>query len=193
MSMLSWCLSVFVAGITLLPATAQQVETFSSNSSKDNRTFALVRDKTLSVNGSWHGTSLVQSYAHAHPGHYIVFEEKGALYKLDDATSLETVERAYAPMAPLEARQRELEAEQKPLEEQQKKLNAQQQAAQGNPEEQGRIAGEQGRIGQQQGEIGRKQGEIGRQQGEIGRAFYNRVTSLIDTCLAENTCHRVQQ
>lgn len=130
--------ALFLASaLPLVPLASQQVDTFSSG---DNRTFALVRDKVVNANGSWHGVSTLQTYAHAHPGHYIVFEHNGALYRLDDSKSLDEAERTLAPMAALDARQRELDAQQKPLAEQQRALDAQQKAAEGNPAEQGALA-----------------------------------------------------
>lgn len=188
MSSLRCRLSLALAfGLPLAPLAAGQIDTVSG----DVRNFVFVHDKTVAVNGSWSAASQLQTYAHTHPGRYIVFEQKGALYRLEDPRALDEVEKIYAPMAALDAQQKELGEQGKPLAEQQRLLAAQQKAAVGNPAEQGRIGAEQGRIGRQQGELGSKQGEIGRQQGAIGRAFYTRVLSLIDACLAANTCRQV--
>lgn len=176
-----------------LAAEAQQHGVYiSDNDSSSNRAFALVNGSEVMLNGAWDNEGgQVSRYAHAHPGHYIVFAEGGQLHRLDDPARISEAEQAYAPMVPLNARQHELALQQKPLADQQRALAEKQRAARGNPEEQGRIGQEQGRLGEQQGAIGEKQGEIGRQQGEIGRAFYNKVQGMLTTCLANNSCPRV--
>ncbi len=156
-----------------------------------HRSFALVSGSSVMLNGAWEDGSPLNLYAHAHQGHYIVFWQEGTLHRLDTPARIADIERDYAPMAPLAARQKELAARQKPFAEQQKTLAAQQRAAAGNPAEQGRIGGEQGKIGQLQGDIGRQQGEIGRQQGEIGRAVYAKVQTMLDGCLADRSCPAV--
>ncbi len=157
----------------------------------EHRSFAFVSGSAVMLNGSWEDGSPLQIYAHAHTGHYIVFWQDGILHRLDAPARIEEIEREYAPMAPLEARQKELAARQKPFAEQQKALAARQKAAQGDPTEQGRIGQEQGRLGQQQGDLGQQQGEIGRQQGEIGRAVYLKVQTMLTACLADGSCPRI--
>lgn len=174
----------------LMPAFAQD-HGMHMDSGNTGRTFALVQGNDVSLNGSWQHGDALSRYAHEHAGHYIVFLDGDQLHRMDSASDVTQAEQAYAPMLPLEVRQKALADQQKPLSDQQRTLAEQQRAAVGNPAEQGRIGQEQGDLGRQQGEIGRKQGEIGRQQGEVARAFYAKVQTMINTCLANNTCPRV--
>ncbi len=169
---------------------AHAQDDFDENA-RPHRSFAFVQGSTVTLNGSWEDGSPLQLYAHSHAGHYIVFWADGVLHRFDTPARIAEVERDYAPMAPLEARQKELSARQKPFAEQQKTLAAQQRAAVGDPAEQGRIGQEQGKVGRLQGELGRRQGEIGRQQGEIGRAVYRKVQGMLTACLADGSCPRV--
>ena len=156
-----------------------------------HRSFALVVESSpVTINGSWHGTNDLARYAQEHAGTYIVFEDGGALRRLETPDRLAEAQHLYEPMRALAARQRALAAEQQPLAEQQRALAAQQQAAT-SPDEMRRIGAIQSDLGAQQGDIGRIQGEIGRQQGQIGRAFYARVQTMLTACLADGSCPRV--
>ncbi len=184
---------VLMSALLLLSASASlaSAQDEAHEDAMPHRSFALVQSSSVTLNGSWEDGSPLQIYAHSHPGHYLVFWQGGALHRLDTPARIAEVERDYAPMAPLEARQKELAARQKPFAEQQKTLAAQQREAAGNPDEQGRIGQQQGKVGQLQGNIGRQQGEMGRQQGEIGRAVYVKVQGMLTACLTDSSCPRV--
>ena len=161
--------------------------------SEMQRPFALVSGSSVvTINGQWKALGALTRYAQSHAGHYLAFLQDGTLRRLEDPAKVAEAERLYAPMGALAAKQEALAAEQRPLAAQQQALGVQQRAAT-DPETMGRIGAQQGALGAQQGALGAKQGEIGRQQGELGRAFYQRVQTMLDACLADRTCPRVDE
>lgn len=211
------CAASALAGLTLF---AQTQTTYTSGDNKAQRSFAVVDEASIgSFQGSWNEESPVLRYAHQHPtGRYVVFTDKGVLYRLDNGKRLDEIREMYAPLKELSKRQEALAQAQQPLARQQALLArtqqplaqeqrslAQQQRGASNPADQGRLGRAQGILGEQQGDLGRAQGilgeqqgqigaiqgELGRKQGEIARANYTRMQTIFDGCLADGSCSRV--
>ena len=166
---------------------------YFADGSETQRPFALVSGTSvMTINGAWGSAEALTRYAQGHAGHYIAFLQDGTLRRLDDPAKVAEAERMYAPMQALAAKQEALAAQQRPLAAQQQALGVQQRAAT-DPETMQRIGVQQGALGTQQGALGAKQGEIGRQQGELGRAFYKRVQTMLDACVADHSCRAVEE
>lgn len=182
------------AGVMLcaVAVPAQNVRSRNVYEGEQGMPFAMVQGASVrNFSGDAGAGEPMQTYASAHPGHYLLFAATDGLHRMDEVDRMAELERVWAPMLPLEARQQELAALMRPLSGQQRVLAAQQKAALGDPVEQGRLGAEQGRIGQQMGKIGREQGEVGRKQGELGRAFYQKVQGVLTGCLQDGHCPRV--
>lgn len=182
------CAALFCGAVL----TVARGQSSASTQRTDDRPFALVFDgMPVSYNGT--GTdsrNRLKQYVEAHPGRYLVFEERGSLYRLDDSAAVAAAERQLAAMRPLEAQEQALSAQQKPLEQRMRELSQKMKAAH-TAEEQGSIGGQMSSLGNQMGKIGGEQGRVGNQIGAMGNAFYQSVEAMFAKCLANGGCKRL--
>ena len=191
----------------------------SAGQAERQPSFAFVEHSAMRMSqGSWSGSMPMYRYVKEHPGSYVVFNQKGSLYRLDNPERMAEVHKLFEPIQALAAKgealahaQSSLAGEQQKLAHSQQSLAKQQgslaseEVAANDPKDQtrlgqsqsalgsaqGDLGSTQGDLGQQQGDLGTMQGALGRQQAEMARVAGMRMQAIFDGCLADGSCRRV--